>query len=407
MSVSNVGNYRDVLFQWQGQQLKNTGKGSSSKSDTITTLFGQSSITSQIASMVELTRYAMDAMGVDKNGRVTFNQISKYSQQLQSEFNQGVKDGFANSGISNLSGLTFSLDKNGKLSAIGANENDRKKAQEWLDANSDIGKQILKSLNDSNIEITEDIFFDINSNGKLSVRNVAEENLQTAIDGNASLAENLRSQLKELGVNMSGPINLAFDEEGNLVVKGDHEDAKTINSFLSQNTELADAIQKELKNNDIDPSSIDLRLGKEGNIQLSINNSELKDIQAALDNETELGKKIYSALDNLGIDPNINFSIKLNADGTYDIISDHPDAAKVKKFFADNPELLKKYCQIDTLAGVDDARRAMQLSPSEMRKRIQIESMTAWWAGSGNANSYFGAYNNGNLSLYSGLDINI
>jgi hypothetical protein len=407
MSISSVNNYRDVLFQWQGQQLKNTGKGSSSQSGAITSLFGQASITSQIESMVELTKYAMDAMGVDKNGRVTFNQISKYSQKLQSEFNQGVKDGFANSGISDLSGLSFSLDKNGKINAIGANEKDRKKAQEWLDANSDIGKNMLKALNDADIEITEEVLFDINSNGKFSVRNAVEDNLQFALDGNASLTENLRSELKKLGVDVSAPIDFMFNEDGNLVVKGDHNDAKTINSFLSQNTELADAVKKELKKNDVDLSSAGLRLGNEGNIQISINNSGLKDLQAALDKETELGKKIYSSLDDLGIDPNISFSIQLNADGTYNIISDHPDAAKVQKFFEDNPELIKKYRQIDTLAGVDDARKAMQLSPSEMRKRIQVESMTAWWAGSGNANSYFGAYNNGNLSLYSGLNLNI
>lgn len=407
MSISSVNNYRDVLFQWQGQQLKNTGKGSSSQSGAITSLFGQASITSQIESMVELTKYAMDAMGVDKNGRVTFSQISRYSQKLQSEFNQGVKDGFANSGISDLSGLSFSLDKNGKLNAIGANEKDRKKAQEWLDANSDIGKKMLKALNDADIEITDEVLFDINSNGKFSVRNAVEDNLQSVLDGNASLTENLRSELKKLGIDVSAPIDFMFDGDGNLVVKGDHEDAKTINSFLSQNTELADAVKKELKKNDVDLSSASLRLGKEGNVQISINDSGLKDIQAALDKETELGKKIYSSLDDLGIDPNISFSIQLNADGTYNIISDHPDAAKVQKFFEDNPELIKKYRQIDTLAGVDDARKAMQLSPSEMRKRIQVESMTAWWAGSGNANSYFGAYNNGNLSLYSGLNLNI
>lgn len=407
MSISSVNNYRDVLFQWQGQQLKNTGKGSSSQSGAITSLFGQASITSQIESMVELTKYAMDAMGVDKNGRVTFSQISRYSQKLQSEFNQGVKDGFANSGISDLSGLSFSLDKNGKLNAIGANEKDRKKAQEWLDANSDIGKKMLKALNDADIEITDEVLFDINSNGKFSVRNAVEDNLQSVLNGNASLTENLRSELKKLGIDVSAPIDFMFDGDGNLVVKGDHEDAKTINSFLSQNTELADAVKKELKKNDVDLSSASLRLGKEGNVQISINDSGLKDIQAALDKETELGKKIYSSLDDLGIDPNISFSIQLNADGTYNIISDHPDAAKVQKFFEDNPELIKKYRQIDTLAGVDDARKAMQLSPSEMRKRIQVESMTAWWAGSGNANSYFGAYNNGNLSLYSGLNLNI
>ena len=112
----------------------------------------------------------------------------------------------------------------------------------------------------------------------------------------------------------------------------DHNDAKTINSFLSQNTELADAVKK-VEKNDVDLSSAGLRLGNEGNIQISINNSGLKDLQAALDKETEVGKKIYSSLDDLGIDPNISFSIQLNADGTYNITSDHPDAAKVQKFF--------------------------------------------------------------------------
>lgn len=407
MSVSSVGNYRDALFQWQGQQLKNTGKGSSSQSNSINSLFGQASMTSQIASMVELTKYAMNAMGVGSNDRVTFSQITKYSQQLQSEFNQGVKDGLANSGISNLSELSFSLDKNGKISAIGANEKDRKKAQEWLDANSDFGKNLLKAVTDSGIEISENINFDLNSNGKITVINQTEKTIQSALDADSSLTEDLRAGLKEIGIDVNAPLEFSFNEEGNLLVKGDHEDAKTINSFLAQNTKFADAVKKELQKNNIDPASASLRLGKEGNIRISINDSGLNDIQAAMDKETDLGKKIYSGLNNLGIDPNINFSIQLNADGTFKIVSDHPDAAKVQKFFEENPELIKKYRQIDTLAGVDDARKAMSLSPSEMRKRIQIESMTAWWAGSGNANSYFGTYNNGNFSLLAGLNLNI
>ena len=44
---------------------------------------------------------------------------------------------------------------------------------------------------------------------------------------------------------------------------------------------------------------------------------------------------------------------------------------KCRNFFEDIPELIKISPDEDTLAGVDDARKAMQLSPSEMRKRIQ------------------------------------
>ncbi len=79
------------------------------------------------------------------------------------------------------------------------------------------------------------------------------------------------------------------------------------------------------------------------------------------------------------------------------IISDHPDRDKVQRFFDEHPEMVKKYRQIETLSGIDDARKAMQISPSDMRKRIQIESMSAWWAG----------YAGGNLSLLTGLNLNI
>lgn len=59
------------------------------------------------------------------------------------------------------------------------------------------------------------------------------------------------------------------------------------------------------------------------------------------------------------------------------------------------------------MSGIDDARKAMQIAPNEMRKRIQIESMAAWWAGSNDASSYFGNYANGNLSMLSGLNLNV
>ena len=89
------------------------------------------------------------------------------------------------------------------------------------------------------------------------------------------------------------------------------------------------------------------------------------------------------------------------------VISDHADRDKVQQFFDDNPDLIKKYRQIETLSGIDDARKAMQVSPTAMRKRIQIESMAAWWADSGSASSYFGNYSGGNLSLLSGLNLNV
>ena len=54
MSISGISNYRDVLFQWQGQQLKSTGSetAKSSAANSLSSLFSGSSMTNQISSMV-------------------------------------------------------------------------------------------------------------------------------------------------------------------------------------------------------------------------------------------------------------------------------------------------------------------------------------------------------------------
>lgn len=408
MAVSGVNNYRDVLFSWQGQQLKNTGNGSSSSSGSLNSLFNDSvSMTAQIASMVELTKYAMDNMGLGADSRVTFSQITKYREKLQSEFNQSVKKGFADSGISDVNALSFTLDKDGKISVLGANAQDRKKAQAWLDSNPSYGKDLRAALEKDGMEAGKTIEFHISSTGKMTLVDDVTRNIQAALDKDADLTKDLRKALEEMGYSMDSTLEFSFGDDGALMVKGDDEKSQAINKWLSENTAIADAVKKELEKKDIDTSAATLRLGKEGNIQIHVNNAENNDIQASLDKLGDTGSKIMGGLNNLAIDPNVTFSIQVDADGKIAIISDHPDRDKVQKFFEDNPELLKKYRQIETLAGIDDARKAMQISPSAMRKRIQIESMSAWWAGSGSANSYFGMYGNGNMSLLAGLNMQI
>lgn len=409
MSISGISNYRDVLFQWQGQQLKSTGSetAKSSAANSLSSLFSGSSMTNQISSMVELTKYAMDAMGVSSNSRVTFSQITRYREQLQSEFSQAVKAGLAETGISDLSALSFQLDKDGKISAVGANAADRKAAQAWLDANPSFGKDLRASLSESGVDADTPVEFRLSSNGKMSVVNTAASSIQSALDGKTSLTKDLRAGLEKLGVSLDTPLEFGFDAEGNLSVKGNPDAGASINQWLMDNPELADALKEELEKQKLETSDVSLRLGKEGNVQVSVNNGALSKVQGALDQNSATGKKLATGLDSLGVDPNINFSIKIGDDGSLTVVSDHPDRDKVQRFFDENPDLVKKYRQIETLSGIDDARKAMQLAPSEMRKRIQIESMASWWADSGSASSYFGAYSGGNLSLLSGLNLSV
>lgn len=411
MSISGINsyNYNNALFQWQGQHLKGTTSGGSknSSSSNLESLFGNTSMISQLSSMIELTKYAMDAMGLSSDSRVTFNQISKYREQLQTEFSKGVKEGLANMGISDLAGLSFSLDSNGVLSALGDNAADRKAAQAWLDANPALGKELRDALDNAGIESEDAVQLRISAGGKLSVVNNTAENIQAALDDKASLSKDLRTALEKMGVDASKGLSFKFDDQGNLAVSDDTEQAEAVNQWLADNPGLANAVKAQLEKRNVDASAVTLRLGGEGNIKISVNNAGLNDIQAVLDQQSSAGNKIREGLEGLGVDPNINFSIQVNNNGSVTIISDHPDRDKVERFFDEHPEMVKKYRQIETLSGIDDARKAMQISPSDMRKRIQIESMSAWWAGSGNANSYFGNYAGGNLSLLTGLNLNI
>ena len=63
MAVSGINNYNNALYQWQGQKLSSSGNSSSSSSSAASSLFNGTSMVNQVSSMVELTKYAMNAMG--------------------------------------------------------------------------------------------------------------------------------------------------------------------------------------------------------------------------------------------------------------------------------------------------------------------------------------------------------
>lgn len=404
MALNGINSYNNALYQWQAQKLSSTGTGSSSSSKTASSLFSGTSMSIQLSSMVELTKYAMDAMGLSEDSRVTFNQITKYANQLQSEFNQGVKKGFEESGITDLSALIYTMDSNGKITVSGGTSADREKAQAWLDANPSYGETIRAAIKKINPDYQDSLQFKLSSSGKMTVVNSGTSIMQDYLNQHEELSTTLRAELKAMEEAAEFPIEFSFDGEI-LKVKG--EGSEPINKWLEDNPGFASSVKAELEKNNIELSSVTIRLGQEGVAQINVRNSDLEDIQKGLDAEIGTGAKIYAALDNLGIDPNISFTIQIDENGKLNIISDHPDRDKVQKFFEENPELVKKYQQIETLAGIEDARKAMQISPATMRKRIQIESMAAWWADSGDANSYFGNYSNDNLSLLAGLNLNV
>ena len=318
MNVTGIsGNSTNTVFQWNNQQLQSqasgTSTGSTHSSKLRRSLPGYGNMSSQLSSMVALTKYAMDAMGLESDSRVTFTQITKYRDQLNTEFNTAVKEGIANLGVHDPTVLSFTLNTEGKLIASGNDTNDVTNTNAWLTANGQLGKD-------------------------------------------------LRSMLTAAGLPDKKEVTMNLDTTGKFIATNDNSmDAKTVIS-----------------------------------------------IQDALDG-TILGKSIYDGLTRLAVDADAAFTLKVD-DITGDVTVESSDSSvksAMQLFFDNNPELVKKFRQIEALSSLDDARKAIQISPSDIRKRIEIESLASWWSDTGNGNTSFGNYNNSNLSILSGLNLNV
>ena len=117
---------------------------------------------------------------------------------------------------------------------------------------------------------------------------------------------------------------------------------------------------------------------------------------------------LNSGMSSLAVSSDAKFTLQTKSDGSLVVeSSDAATKAAVQKFFDNTPALAKKFGQIQALSGLDDARKSLQVSPSDLRKRIEVESMAAWWSGSGNATNSFGSYSNSSLSMLSGLNLNV
>lgn len=410
MSISNINSYtNNAVMQWQNQQLKGTGNGSSKNASSLGNLFtGAESLTSQLSSMVELTKYAMNSMGLSSDSRVTFSQITRYREQLQEQFSESLKKGLSQAGVKEPESLTFSVNKEGVITVNTGNAADKKAVQTYIDANPSFGTDLRKSLTTAGISAETNVTMRIGVGGSLNVVNNLNDTLQGALNADKSLADNLRTALKDLNLDLTKGLNFKLDEEGKPVVDSEHPNAAEINAKLATaDPEMLKKLKETLEKNKAELSNTTFTLNKEGALQINVNNAELNDIQKVLNTRNDIGKSINTGLSGLGVNPNTDFSIQTNDDGSVTIISASPERDKIQKFFDENPTLVKKYRQIEALSGIDDARKAMQLSPTEMRKRIQIESMASWWAGSGSASSYFGNMSGGNLSMMAGLNMNV
>lgn len=402
MAINSIGqNYYSGIYQWQRQQLQGmSSTGSSRSSSTGSTGYSQS----ELGSLVELANYAMNAMGVGRNERVTFGQIQKYKEQLEQEFSKTLKAGLDSVGIDTTQSFELTLSKDGALQVSG-NHPDKAAIQELLNSNPELGKSIRNGLDE--LGISEDTSFRLrmDSSGIIKVVNTGENKFQKYFDDNKNFGTDIRKDLETLKVDVKTPFQLTMDENGALQVKGDHPDKEKIQQYFDEHPEVAGQIREQLEEMGLEYGDVHLAMGTDGAVSAeNVVTEDIKKLQQYFNENLSHGKNILEKMNNSGIDPDINFQLTMDEDGNLVVISDHPDKDKVQKFFDEHPELAKKYEQIQALANLDSARKAMQISPSAMRKRIQVESLASWWDTSGNSTSSIGDFMGGDLAFYNGLN---
>lgn len=515
-SIYGLGAYSPYM-QYTWQSASSSSSLLSNAQTTAASLSG-SGMAGQISSMVALTRYAMEKMGISENGNVTFSQISRYRNELSQSFDTALRSAMSSAGIQNMSGLTFTLSSTGSISVQSDNPSDRQTAQAYIDAHPELGRNLIKAISEEGTTLTSTVSFRLNG-GRFVVLAPEAEDLTASLEKNAGLADTLREGLTALGVSVDDALRLRFDEDGKLTVGDETENADAVNAWLAEQSELTEELKKlvadagttldnlvlilpasgamtaevtprdtealqdsletslaatdlgaslrnglkaegligstgsvplrfdasgrltvdaAMENADainawlaeqsetsealraacekagVTASEVSFTLGAAGDLSVAISErtasdrEQLSAAQAAFSRMGNEAKALQEGLEALSIDLNAEFTIKINSDGSVTIGGTHPDIAKIQKVFDDNPDLVKTYSQIEALSGLDQARAAMNISPSAMRKSLQMESLAvAWWSG-GMSNSYFGTYSGTNgFSLLSGLNMSV
>ncbi|MCR5561805.1 MAG: hypothetical protein K6F46_00315 [Desulfovibrio sp.] len=125
--------------------------------------------------------------------------------------------------------------------------------------------------------------------------------------------------------------------------------------------------------------------------------------------EDDFNALLKSSLEAAGVDPSAKFTLQVNDEGGVTVQGADADTVKaVQAVFDGNEDLVKAYKKMEAFSGLDKAREAMQISPTESRRRIQMESLAVWWDNSGDsASSWFSTYADGSLSRMSGINLSV
>lgn len=143
---------------------------------------------------------------------------------------------------------------------------------------------------------------------------------------------------------------------------------------------------------------------KGGVVSVNSNDPKVKaELEKLFKEKPELAKQ-YTDIESLTNTDDVKFQLTFDKKGKPVVVSNHPDKDLIQQYFDTNPDAVKKFQQLDSVNHVDQARKAQKLDVSQMRKRIQLESMSTWFTSTGGGTSSIMDFTGGNTALMNGLN---
>ncbi len=94
--------------------------------------------------------------------------------------------------------------------------------------------------------------------------------------------------------------------------------------------------------------------------------------------EEAFAEDVKADLKELGVDEDIEFRLVADNAGGVAVVSDHPDAELVERYFKANPEMVERFNKIEMLGNFDRAREFQSRPITDMRKEIQMQAVDAF-----------------------------
>jgi len=374
MSVGGISSYNSYALQFQQYKTSGNASGSSSSSrsnSAIGNAFANSSLIDQLTTSIQM---AMGTLGLKSNDRVTFNTLNEARQKLEDNFAGVVKKDLQALGVNEDSVFNLVSDGNGGIRVI-MDEGPATSVKNYKE--SDSLDDLLKKLG-----FDDEVKFSLKSDGKGGLTVIA--------DGDATKTANFKSldtlkiMMEELGLDedKDAKFSLEADGEGGFTVVTEDEDLKAmIEDYFEENPEARESLLKDIGLGE--DKAFTLAYDGKGGAKVTTQ----EDIKSSIENYlTDNPDEVKAILKEFNLTKSSDFTISREGEDSIRVTASYSGKemkAIIEQYLKDNPKMVDRFNEIQSLTNLEQARKAQALDPSSIRKRVQMESLVAWFAGEG------------------------